>query len=154
MFICLPIYLGIYLSICISVYPSRLPSQLHACTTGWFLCPWISSQHLKACYHAMSFSIICHHVGFVGATPRGPASAVCPAASHALWSVGGGDSPCLGLGHVLTPELLVVKAHPNHMIWEWGWIRELFVSEEEVMVADHMQPQVEPCKIINIQMYW
>ena len=112
-FICLPIYLCIYLSICISVYPSRLPSRLHACTTGWFLCPWVSSQHLKACHHAMSFGIICHHVGFFGATPRGPASVVCPSANRALWSVGGGDSPCLGLGHVLTPELLVVKAPPK-----------------------------------------
>lgn len=47
-------YLSMYLFICLHVCLS-----INACTTGWLLCPWISSQHLKVCLHAMSFGIVC-----------------------------------------------------------------------------------------------
>ena len=116
-FICLPIYLCIYLSICMSIYPSRLPSWLRACTTGWFLFLWIFSQHLKVCHHAMSFSIFCRHVSFVGATPSGPSSVVGPSANHSLWLIGGGDS--LAWVWVMCSHLSCWwwKPHPNHMVW-------------------------------------
>lgn len=69
-----------------------------------------TSESLPSC-HELQHRL--HHVGFVGTTPSGPSSVVCPSANHSLWLIGGGDSPCLGLGYVLTPELLVVKAPPK-----------------------------------------
>ena len=53
-YVYLSAYLSMYLFICLHVCLS-----INACTTGWLLCPWISSQHLKVCLHAMSFSIVC-----------------------------------------------------------------------------------------------